>query len=263
MNWRPILRRDEPPGPATIEADAERAKATAEMVRRFRDTRVANGITLTDVERDTRINRAYLEAIEDGRFSDIPAPVYARGFVRSYARYLGLDPDEAVAAMPALPPPLGLEPMPGLRRTVAPVLPAMNMPVAASIAAAIVLALAAYFVLGNLGGDETPPADDTTPTATATATATATIPGASTATEPPEAPASTATVPPFDEGTAPNFTGVTRETAQATLDTLGVSPLFVDSASEAPTGTVFDQSPSPGTALQPGDVITLFISTGP
>ena len=32
---------------------------------------------------------------------------------------------------------------------------------------------------------------------------------------------------------------------------------------EAPAGLVFDQSPSPGTAIEPGDVITLFISTGP
>jgi cytoskeleton protein RodZ len=37
------------------------------------------------------IRRKYLEAIEDGRFSDLPGPTYAFGFVRAYAEYLGLN----------------------------------------------------------------------------------------------------------------------------------------------------------------------------
>ncbi len=258
MNWRPTFLKDSAPDPVAIEAEAEHAKATAAMTRRFRDTRVLAGLSLSDVERDTRINRQYLEAIEDGRFGDIPAPIYARGFVRSYARYLGLDPEEAVAAMPKLPPPLGLEPMPGLRRTVAPALPAVNLPVAAGIAAAILLAILAYLFLPGLGGG-----DGLDDPGTATATATATIPGTSTATAGPGEAASTATVPPFEAGTVPDFTGLSRETAQATIATLELTPLFVDAASEAPSGTIFDQSPSPGTEVEPGDVITLFVSTGP
>lgn len=265
MNWRPLrdMLGNRPPAPVSTEADAERAKQTADLLRRLRDTRVLAGISLSDVERDTRINRAYLEAIEDGRFDDLPAPVYARGFVRSYSRYLGLDPEESVAAMPDLPPPLGLEPIAGLRRTVPPVLPAVNLPVVSAIGAAILLALIAYFLLPSLGGGD---GIDATPTTTAPSTVegegTSTpAPGEGTTT--PGAPASTATVPPFEEGTAPDFTGVTRETAQATLGDLEVTPLFVDAASEAPAGLVFDQSPSPGTAIEPGDVITLFVSTGP
>lgn len=257
MNWRPAFGRDPAPDPAALEAAAEREQATAAMVRRFRDTRVLAGLSLADVERDTRINRAYLEAIEDGRFTDIPAPIYARGFVRSYARHLGLDPEQCVAAMPDLPRPIGLEPMPGLRRTVAPVLPAVNLPVAGGIAAALLLAVLAYLFLPGLGGDSGVPTDEATPTATAT------VPGDSTATTVPGEAPITATIPPFDPGTAPDFTGVTRETAQATLATLEVTPLFVDAASDAPAGTIFDQSPSPATDLQPGDVITLFVSTGP
>ena len=259
MNWRPTFLKDPEPDPAELEAEAERAKATAAMVRRFRDTRVLAGLSFADVERDTRINRAYLEAIEDGRFGDIPAPIYARGFVRSYARYLGLNPEEAVAAMPKLPPPLGLEPMAGLRRTVAPALPAVNLPAAGGIAAALLLAIVAYLFLPIFGGGGDEPAG----TVTATASVTSTVPGTSTATTEAGVPPTTATVPPFNEGTAPDFTGVSRATAQATIANLDLTPLFVDAASEAPAGTIFDQSPSPGTEVEAGDVITLFVSTGP
>jgi len=267
MNWRPTFMREERPDPEAIEAEAEHAKRTAELLRKLRDTRVLAGLSLSDVERDTRINRVYLEAIEDGRFQDIPAPVYARGFVRSYARYLGLDPEESVAAMPSLPPPLGLEPMPGLRRTITPLLPAINVPVAGAVAAAVIFALLAYILLPNLGGGPglDLPADESTPTAAATdgANDNGDAPTSNPDTGEDPAPATDATVPPFEEGTAPDFSGVPRAEAQAVLANLDVTPLFVDAPSEAPAGIVFDQSPSPGTDLEPGDVVTIFVSTGP
>lgn len=62
--------------------------------------REARGLTLEDAERDTRISRRYLQALEAEQFEVIPAPVYARGFLRSYAQYLGLDPQEALAMFP-------------------------------------------------------------------------------------------------------------------------------------------------------------------
>src|SRR5215210_2101001 len=45
--------------------------------------REARGLTLEDAERDTRISRRYLQALESEQFEVIPAPVYARGFLRS------------------------------------------------------------------------------------------------------------------------------------------------------------------------------------
>lgn len=63
-------------------------------------TREARGLTLEDAERDTRISRRYLQALEAEQFEVIPAPVYARGFLRSYSQYLGLDPQEALAMFP-------------------------------------------------------------------------------------------------------------------------------------------------------------------
>ena len=62
--------------------------------------REARGLTLEDAERDTRISRRYLQALEAEQFEVIPAPVYARGFLRSYAQYLGLDPQETLGLFP-------------------------------------------------------------------------------------------------------------------------------------------------------------------
>lgn len=47
-----------------------------------------------EIAKATRIQAKYLEALENGEYEKLPAEVYVRGFLRSYARYLGLD-DEA------------------------------------------------------------------------------------------------------------------------------------------------------------------------
>ena len=71
-----------------------------ERLVRARETR---GLTLEDAERDTRISRRYLQALESEQFEIIPAPVYARGFLRSYSQYVGLDPQEMLALFPREP----------------------------------------------------------------------------------------------------------------------------------------------------------------
>jgi cytoskeleton protein RodZ len=63
---------------------------------RFRAAREARGLTLSDVAEHIRIRSVYLAAIEDENWNAIGAPVYTRGFLRTYARFLGLDPEEAV-----------------------------------------------------------------------------------------------------------------------------------------------------------------------
>jgi cytoskeletal protein RodZ len=49
-------------------------------------------LSLADIEEATRIRRGFLEALEEERFADLPAPIYARGFIRTYSSFLGLDP---------------------------------------------------------------------------------------------------------------------------------------------------------------------------
>jgi cytoskeleton protein RodZ len=55
--------------------------------------RLDRGFDLADVARETRIPLRHLNALETGDFNSLPALAYSVGFVRTYARYLGLDPD--------------------------------------------------------------------------------------------------------------------------------------------------------------------------
>jgi cytoskeletal protein RodZ len=57
----------------------------------LRETRLRLGLTLERVEKETRIRRRYLEALEEERFDELPGEAYAKGFLRTYADHLGLD----------------------------------------------------------------------------------------------------------------------------------------------------------------------------
>ena len=59
-------------------------------------TRERIGESVEDVAVKLRINRRYIQALEDGRVEDLPAVAYAIGFVRTYADHLGLDSGEIV-----------------------------------------------------------------------------------------------------------------------------------------------------------------------
>jgi cytoskeleton protein RodZ len=63
---------------------------------RFRAAREARGLSLSEVSDQIRIRSVYLAAIEEENWTAIGAPVYVRGFLRTYARFLGLDPEEVV-----------------------------------------------------------------------------------------------------------------------------------------------------------------------
>lgn len=60
----------------------------------LRGERATKGKTLLDVQRDLRIQANYIAAIEDGDLSAFPNPSFIPGYIRSYARYLDLDPAE-------------------------------------------------------------------------------------------------------------------------------------------------------------------------
>jgi len=60
--------------------------------------RERQGRSLTDAAAALHIQQRYLEAIEAGRFDDLPGPTYVTGFLRSYGRYIGADPGAVVAA---------------------------------------------------------------------------------------------------------------------------------------------------------------------
>jgi cytoskeleton protein RodZ len=67
--------------------------AFGEELSREREIR---GISLKEISDATKISRRFLEALEKNEHRSLPAPVFTRGFVREYARYVGLDADEMV-----------------------------------------------------------------------------------------------------------------------------------------------------------------------
>ncbi|HEX5167194.1 MAG TPA: RodZ domain-containing protein [Thermomicrobiales bacterium] len=73
-----------------------------EFGQTLRQAREAKSVSLAQAERATRISRTYLGALEQHEFSELPAATYARGIVRNYAAYLGLEPAEMLAAYEAL-----------------------------------------------------------------------------------------------------------------------------------------------------------------
>lgn len=76
-----------------LEAPAERDEGVGQ---RLQSAREDAGLSLTDVAKQTRIPERHLVAIENGEFNRLPAPTYAVGFSRSYARFLGINEHEIV-----------------------------------------------------------------------------------------------------------------------------------------------------------------------
>jgi helix-turn-helix protein len=62
----------------------------------LRETRNRRKLELSEVEAATRIRFRYLRAIEDEEWDVLPGGVYTRGFIRTYATFLGLDGDRLV-----------------------------------------------------------------------------------------------------------------------------------------------------------------------
>jgi cytoskeletal protein RodZ len=81
-------------------ADAHRAGLAGDpgpnLPERLFTARERKGVDLYRAERDTKIRARYLAALERGDYKELPGPVYTKGFLRNYALYLGLDPDEVL-----------------------------------------------------------------------------------------------------------------------------------------------------------------------
>ena len=72
----------------------EKKETVGQYLRKEREKR---NVSLEAVAKVTRITRENLVALENDDFQVISAPVFVRGFLRSYANYLGLDPKEVIA----------------------------------------------------------------------------------------------------------------------------------------------------------------------
>jgi cytoskeleton protein RodZ len=63
---------------------------------KLQQAREARGITISEVAEQTRISGLYLEAIENNDYRTLPGGIFNKGFVKSYARYVGVDEQEAL-----------------------------------------------------------------------------------------------------------------------------------------------------------------------
>lgn len=90
MSSRPVAGTGQ-----TTPADGRR------VGRELRTARERLGWDLPAVSAGLRIRQAYLAAIEEGRLADLPGKTYAVRVLRSYARALGLDPDEVASRLRA------------------------------------------------------------------------------------------------------------------------------------------------------------------
>src|SRR5512140_3413262 len=82
--------------PAMPENDPQSHSELASFGEELRREREIRGISLKEIADATKISKRFLEAIERNDHKTLPAPVFTRGFVREYARYLGLNAEEMV-----------------------------------------------------------------------------------------------------------------------------------------------------------------------
>src|SRR3954453_7742483 len=128
--------------------DASPAPPVGETLQLARERK---GVDLYRAERDTKIRLRYLAALEDGDWDELPAPVYTKGFLRNYAIYLGLEPEEILdrwreemeqlrtaTRVAVAPPPMPLVEPGGLRLTVSPAM------IVASLVVVVIIAFVGY-----------------------------------------------------------------------------------------------------------------------
>ncbi|MBI5179232.1 MAG: DUF4115 domain-containing protein [Nitrospinae bacterium] len=126
------------------------------MGEKLKKERELRGVSLDEIAAATRIQKKFLQALEENRFDSLPAPVFITGFLRAYASHLGMDTDSVVSEFEAVrnvaspsvesaPPPDSVE--------------AKNLPMIAGgvVAAVLVIAVAAYLFRPAARQEELPP----------------------------------------------------------------------------------------------------------
>ncbi|MBI2025921.1 MAG: helix-turn-helix domain-containing protein [Candidatus Levybacteria bacterium] len=64
---------------------------------KLRQIRLEKGLSLEEISQSTKIKAVYLECIEKGEYTKLPSVSHASGFVRNYAKFLGLNEKEVLA----------------------------------------------------------------------------------------------------------------------------------------------------------------------
>jgi cytoskeletal protein RodZ len=254
----------------------------AELGRVLFQARVGRGLTIEDAERDTRISKRYLEALEREDFSAFPAPFYARAFLRTYAQYLGLDAAQLLAALPHARLEPEVAPLPEINRPTTPGF-SINWVVAGIV---VLFLLAAGLLLYRSGSEgegggiipgrptsaaseervETDAVEATPPPAEPTLEPlpTESLPGETpTAEALPTQEAQGRPIEPTGPGVVPDFEGATLDAALVVLRDKDMKYVVIEvDNKDVAQGLVFDQSPAPDSELKDDESVTLVVSRG-
>ncbi len=237
----------------------------AELGNTLSRARRARGITLEDAERDTHVSRRYLQALETEDFSVFPAPVYARGFLRTYARYLGLNPDELLRVFPNSDIAVDITPLPTVTRP-----PQQLINVNWVVTGLVVIFLLGAGLLLLQGGD----GDDLTQTGTQTlggAPTNSTVNPQSTINggqvQIPSVVGSVTTtgkqIGPTSPGELPDFIGADVASSRAVLTANQIRYTIIEFVdSRTARGIVVDQTPDGGSKANGTTTVTLYVSAG-
>lgn len=130
--------------------DAAGGAGDAALGMRLSQARQAQNLATADVARRLKLSVSQVEALESGRYHQLPGPIFVRGFIRNYARLVKLDPDELLlAAGNSLPQPAARPEMPPSRDIPFPTSGKRRWPKYAIAAAVIVGLLSVYEFFWN------------------------------------------------------------------------------------------------------------------
>lgn len=232
-----------------------RAAATYETVcmtelgKILSQARIQRGLTLEDCERDTRISKRYLDALEREDWPVFPAPVYSRAFLRTYSQYLGLNPAELMRLFHAQAEeqqPATFKPLPEIQAP--PATASASWLMAGGVL--VVLAILGAFLWYSSGGSNVKTVQ-TTPLAAVTPEG---LGGG-------QRPA-VGKPPPTDikKGTVPDLKDVRLDDALTALTQAGLSYVVVETDRvSGQSGVVASQDPAPGTKGGGSTSVTLVV----
>jgi transcriptional regulator with XRE-family HTH domain len=83
---------------APPKSPPEKQLAEMKFGDRLRQAREARGVTLDAIYQETHIAKRYLEALENSDVGALPGGIFDKGFIRSYAQYVGIDPEPILTA---------------------------------------------------------------------------------------------------------------------------------------------------------------------
>ncbi len=219
-----------------------------ELGKTLSQARVARGLSLEDCERDTRISKRYLDALEREDWKVFPAPVYSRAFLRTYAQYLGLNPAELMRVFQTQAEDPVFKPLPEVRPT--PATGSMNWVLAGGVLAFLAVAGIVLYLTNDGGGGST----------------TANRPSASVTTEAVGGGAQPAVGRPIGEvkkGTVPDLKDVRLDDAITALGQAGLTYVVVETDKVKGTpGVVSSQDPEAGTKGGSSTSVTLVVPRG-